>query len=67
MRVFFLLNEKTKTEGRGRYLQFGASIKMLIVGNCDNGGVVIAAPEDSETDGPAQIHSSEFLIFELKP
>lgn len=32
--VFFpLLNAKTKTEGGGSYLQFGASIKMLIVGN----------------------------------
>lgn len=33
MRVFFLLNAKTKTEGGESYLQFGASIKMQIVGN----------------------------------
>lgn len=30
---FFLLNAKTKTEGWESYLQFGASIKMQIVGN----------------------------------
>ena len=30
---FFLLNAKTKTEGGESYLQFGASIKMQIVGN----------------------------------
>lgn len=35
--------------------------------SCDNGGVVIAAPEDSETDGPARIHNPEFHFFELKP
>ena len=33
MRVFFFLNAKTKTEGGESYLQFGASIKMQIVGN----------------------------------
>lgn len=33
MRVFSFLNAKTKTEGGESYLQFGASIKMQIVGN----------------------------------
>lgn len=34
--------------------------------NCDNGGVVVAAPRDSETDGPTQLHSPELFIFKLK-
>ena len=34
--------------------------------SCDNGGVVIVAPKDSETDGPARIHKPEFFIFKLK-
>lgn len=59
---FSLLNAKTKTEGGGSYLQFGASIKMLIVGNHFS-AVTMAAPKDSETDGPTRIHYPEFLIF----
>ena len=34
--------------------------------SCDNGGVVIVAPKDSETDGPTQLHNTDFFIFKLK-
>lgn len=41
---------------------------MQIEGNhfsADSGGVVIATPKDSETDGPTRIHNPEFFIFKL--
>lgn len=50
---------KDEYRRRGSYLQFGASIKMLIVGNHFSAVRMEAAPKDSETDGPARIHNPE--------
>lgn len=70
MRFFFPPQLKDKDRRRGKLFAIWSINKNANSGkpflSCDNGGVVIAAPKDSETDGPTRIHYPEFLIFKLK-
>lgn len=70
MRVFFSPQRKDKDRRRGKLFAIWSINKNANSGkpflSCDNGGVVIAAPKDSETDGPTHIHNPEIFIFKLK-
>lgn len=70
MKLFFLLNAKTKTEGGESYLQFGASIKMQIVGNHFSAVTMEALslqhPKTVRRMDPPKPTTPEFFIFKLK-
>lgn len=70
MRVFSFLNAKTKTEGGESYLQFGASIKMQIVGNhfsaLTTEALSLQRPKTPRRMDPLETTTQNFFIFKPK-